>query len=96
MSLTRLQKLRIRTRERHLANPKHCGRGKGYLKWAYPNLLMALGACERLRKLGGHINPLHIYHCMVCQGMHIGHLGSEESMLMYEGIAIDIREEQGL
>jgi hypothetical protein len=71
----------------------NCGRGK-YLKFAYPNMLMALAAADRMLKEGGHINPLHIYECSYCQGIHIGHLGREESRLMYESISINIRELQ--
>lgn len=83
----------------------YCGKGPKdrYRKFKYPNLLVALMACEEMRRRGyrkpgePNINPYQVYHCDCCGGIHIGHLTKEESVLLYEGDEpINIRQLQGL
>lgn len=80
----------------------HCGRGDQYRKCLYPNFLIAVTVCSEIqaRQDQHHTrsnSALHAYFCEVCGGAHVGHLFSDEEVMLYENDEpINIRQLQGL
>lgn len=65
-------------------------------KIVYPHILAAMSVCARLLRKGKQINPLTIYECLDCGGLHVGHLAKEESILMYGAYSENVRSLQGI
>jgi hypothetical protein len=65
-------------------------------KKVMPNFLAAIITANRLLREGTHLNPVTVYQCDLCGGIHVGHLARGESILMYGPFAEDVRKLQGL
>jgi hypothetical protein len=68
-------------------------------KLTMPDFLEAIRACAKMRREGGERtlrNPLIVYECDACGGIHVGHLAYGESILMSDAYAENIRELQGV
>lgn len=64
-------------------------------KRVFSDIKQAGDFCSYLLKLKPQVNPLTFYQCPKCEGIHVGHLGKGESILMYGGYSEDVREIQG-
>lgn len=93
-SLKRLLKRREFQFRRNGCGSERWGNAGG--KFVYPDIYVAMRVCQRLLAEGKTTNPVMFYYCDHCDGIHVGHLGKDESLLMYEGGSIDIRKLQGL
>lgn len=65
-------------------------------KIVYPHILAAMSVCARLNRIQNQINPLTVYECLECGGLHVGHLAKEESILMYGAYSENVRDLQGI